>query len=147
VTPLSLNHVNALLVTGAFVASLFFNGIDLRFFALTFILLFAALISTAIVMYRQGLQIGNLLIPVTLLLFWLWLGISIVFSPVIYLSTVNFWWIGIFPLTFLIFYFSDNKETLYKYTFALIDYHYISPLHLRLVSTVCATRATPGDIF
>ena len=115
-----VSRLSALLVTGAFVASLFFNGIDLRFFALTFILLIAALINTTIVMYRQGSQIGNLLIPVTLLLFWLWLGISNVFSPVIYLSTVNFWWIGIFPSTFLIFYFSDNKDALYKYTFALI---------------------------
>ena len=116
-TPLSLNHVNALLISGAFISSLLFNGIDLRFFALTFILLTGWIITITISGYRQGIAPGNLLIPILVLLFWGWLGINIVFSQVLYLSIINFWWVGIFPLAFFVYSLSNNKDILYKYIF------------------------------
>ncbi len=112
--------LNALLVTGAFISSLFFNGIDIRFFALTFLLLLAWVLINSIVMYRQGTQTGSLLIPVVITLFWLWLGIDIVFSQVVYLSTVNFWWVGVFPLTFLVYTFSNDKDIFWKYVFTFL---------------------------
>ena len=112
--------LNALLVTGAFISSLFFNGIDIRFFALTFLLLLAWVLINSIVMYRQGTQTGSLLIPVVITLFWLWLGIDIVFSQVVYLSTVNFWWVGVFPLTFLVYIFSNDKDIFWKYVFTFL---------------------------
>ena len=115
-----VSTLNALLVTGAFMSSLFFNGIDIRFFALTFLLLLAWVLINSIVMYRQGTQTGSLLIPVVITLFWLWLGIDIVFSQVVYLSTVNFWWVGVFPLTFLVYIFSNDKDIFWKYVFTFL---------------------------
>ena len=115
-----VSTLNALLVTGAFMSSLFFNGIDLRFFALTFLLLLLWIIINTILIYRQGTQIGSLLIPVVITLFWLWLGIDIVFSQVVYLSTVNFWWVGVFPLAFLVYTFSYDKDTFWKYVFTFL---------------------------
>lgn len=117
---LRFNHLNLALVTGAFISSLFFNGIDIRVFALVFILLLGWLFSNGINGYRNGYVLGNLLIPVCILLFWLWLGINIPFSQVVYLSVVNFWWVGIFPLAFLAYSFTPNRDTLWQPLFTLL---------------------------
>jgi len=120
VNSLPLNYLSLALVLGAFIAALFFNGIDIRFFALAYLFLLGWILSSGISAYRKGYVIGNLLLPISMILFWLWLGIDIVFSPVFYLSVVNFWWVGIFPLMFLAYSFSPDKNTLWKSLFALL---------------------------
>ena len=115
-----VSKLNALLVTGAFIASLFFNGIDIRFFALTFILLFSSLTLNTLNIYRHGWNMGHFLIPITLILFWIWLGISIFFSQVVYLSIINFWWVGVFPLTFFVYSTTPDKVALWKLLIKLI---------------------------
>ena len=115
-----VSKLKALLVTSAFITSLFFNGIDIRFFALTFLLLIAWILINTITIYRQGTRIGDLLIPVVITLFWIWLGIDIAFSQVVYLSTVNFWWVGVFPLVFLVYTFSNDKDMFWRYIFTLL---------------------------
>jgi O-antigen ligase len=55
-----------------------------------------------------------------IILFWLWLGIDIVFSQVVYLSTVNFWWVGVFPLVFLVYTFSNDKNIFWRYAFTFL---------------------------
>ena len=117
---LRLHHLNLALVIGAFIASLFFNGIDIRYFSLVFILLIGWLFVSGITIYHKGYEIGNFLIPVSMILFWVWLGINIMFSPVFYLSAVNFWWVGIFPLMFLAYSLSPVKTVLWKPLFALV---------------------------
>ena len=116
----ALNLLNTTLVISAFIASLFFNGIDIRIFALVFILLLGWLLSSGITAYRKGYEVGNLLIPVCMILFWLWLGINIIFSPIFYLTVVNFWWVGIFPLTYLAYSFSADKDALWKLLLTLV---------------------------
>ncbi len=115
-----LNTLSLILVFGAFIASLFFNGNDIRLFSLVLLLLIGWLLVSGITIYQQGYEIGNPLIPVSLILFWVWLGISIVFSPVFYLSVVNFWWVGIFPLIFLAYSFSPDNNALWKSLFSLV---------------------------
>ena len=117
---LYLNHLSLALIIGAFIAALFFNGIDIRFFALVYLFLLGWIFASGISAYRKGYVIGNLLLPISMILFWLWLGIDIVFSPVFYLSVVNFWWIGIFPLMFLAYSFSADKNTLWNSLFTLL---------------------------
>ncbi len=65
---------------------------------------------------------GNLLIPIMLALFWFWLGVSIFFSQVGYLSIVNFWWVGIFPLAFLVYSSTSDKDTLWGLLIKLITF-------------------------
>jgi O-antigen ligase len=120
VNPLRLHQLNLTLVIGAFIASLFFNGIDIRFFALAYLFLLGWIFSSGISTYRKGYELGNLLIPVSIILFWLWLGIDIVFSPVFYLSVVNFWWVGIFPLMFLAYSYSADKDALWNSLITLL---------------------------
>ena len=123
------NYLNLALVCGAFIASLFFNGLDIRFFALVFVLLLGWLLSSGIKNYRKGYIVGNLLILGSVFLFWFWLGISIVFSQVTHLSMVNFWWVGIFPLLFLAYSISPDRDALWEPLFALI---------VLVVLTLCA---------
>jgi O-antigen ligase len=114
---LRLEYLNLAFVLGAFTASLFFNGYDIRFFLLSFILLLGWLFVIGLRVYSNGYQRGNLLLPVSILLFWLWLGLNIFFSPVFYLSAVNFWWVGIFPLMFLAYSFTTHKDEFWQLLF------------------------------
>lgn len=113
-----LHFLNLTFILGAFIASLFFNGSDIRFFALVFVFLLGWLFTINLRAYPQGHQIGSWLLPTSIILFWLWLGLNVLFSPVVYLSVVNFWWVGIFPLTFLLFTFATDKEQLWHPLFA-----------------------------
>ncbi|WP_455220068.1 O-antigen ligase family protein [Kaarinaea lacus] len=117
---LRLNHLSLALGICAFIASLFFNGIDIRFFSLTYLFLLGWILLNSISAYRKGYKLGNLLIPVSIILFWLWLGFSIVFSPVFYLSVINFWWVGIFPLMFIIYSSSPDKDSIWRLSFTSI---------------------------
>ena len=63
---------------------------------------------------------GHFLIPITLILFWIWLGVSIFFSQVVYLSIINFWWVGVFPLTFFVYSTTPDKVALWKLLIKLI---------------------------
>ena len=114
---LRLEYLNLAFVLGAFISSLFFNGIDIRFFSLAFILLLGWLFVIAIRVYSNGYHSGNMLLPISILLFWLWLGLNILFSPVFYLTVVNFWWVGIFPLMFLAYSFTADKNEFWKHLF------------------------------
>ena len=93
--------LEVLLLTGAFIASLFFNGKDIVFFALSLgaIALWAMLIHHDF--YRRAHPLPLNLFTVCLFGFWLWLGIHSLFATVSYVSMVNFWWVGNLFLTAL----------------------------------------------
>jgi O-antigen ligase len=114
---LRLEYLNLAFVLGAFISSLFFNGIDIRFFSLSFILLLGWLFVIATRVYSNGYHSGKMLLPISILLFWFWLGLNIFFSPVFYLTVVNFWWVGIFPLMFLAYIFTTDKNKFWKHLF------------------------------
>ena len=115
-----LHQLNLSLIIGAFIASLFFNGYDIRFFAFAFILLLGWLFANGIRLYTKGYSSGNLLLPLSLVLFWLWLGINIFSSPVFYLSVVNFWWVGVFPLAFLAYTLTTDKTEFWRWLFVAL---------------------------
>ena len=115
-----LHQLNLSLIIGAFTASLFFNGYDIRFFAFAFILLLGWLFANVIQLYSKGYNSGNLLLPLSLVLFWLWLGINILSSSVFYLSVVNFWWVGVFPLAFLAYTLTTDKTEFWRWLFVAL---------------------------
>ncbi|MHA1569405.1 MAG: O-antigen ligase family protein, partial [Alphaproteobacteria bacterium] len=106
-----------LLILGALIAALFFNGYDIRYFALSMSLLTGWLAWTAWQLYRQPVTLGSTLLPTLMLLYWLWLAFSILFSQVTYLSVVNFWWVGALPLVFLGYTLSPERERLWHRLF------------------------------
>lgn len=78
----------------AFTASLFFNGQRIEYFALSLIILFLLLCAVLWRGYSRGLRIPKTPLTATLTLFWLWLAVTQLWSPVPYVSAVNFWWVG-----------------------------------------------------
>ncbi len=84
----------ALVFALAFAASLFFNGMRIEYFALSLFILFLLLYIVLWRGYSRGLQFPKTPLAITLTLFWLWLAITQLWSPVPYVSMVNFWWVG-----------------------------------------------------
>lgn len=84
----------ALAFASAFTASLFFNGVRIEYFALSLSTLFLLLYVVLWRGYSYGLQVPKTPLAITLTLFWLWLGVTQLWSPAPYVSMVNFWWVG-----------------------------------------------------
>lgn len=90
----------ALLFGGALVASLFFNGTYIEYFAVSMI----ALCLLALVMlwrgYEQVFHVPRSPLSLLLTLFWVWLAFGLIWSRVPYVSMVNFWWVGSFTFIY-----------------------------------------------
>jgi len=82
------------LFCGAMVASLFFNGSAIEFFAISMGFLWLLALGILWQKYQEGFTVPRSALALMLTLFWSWLGLSLFWSPVPYVSAVNFWWIG-----------------------------------------------------
>lgn len=91
-----------LLFCAALVASLFFNGVNIEYFAITFILLGLLFGVSLWHGYDRVFSIPRSPLMLTIVLFWSWLGITLLWSPVVYISIANFWWVGGGCLVFLL---------------------------------------------
>lgn len=96
-----LQH-QALLWVAALFSALHFNGIAPWALALT--LGGVLLVGTAVLW--QGYELNRLSLPTgpltwCILLYWAWLGLTSLWSPLPYLSTTGFWWLGLPALIFL----------------------------------------------
>lgn len=105
---LGYSALYVLLFCAALVASLFFNGANIEYFAIAFILLCLLFAVPVWRGYGRTFAVpvrGPLVISA--LLFLTWLGVTLLWSPVGYVSTANFWWVGsgclVFLLTTLVF--------------------------------------------
>lgn len=89
-----------LLMAAALAVSVFFQGFEVAVFSGTMALILAAL---TLALWR-GKHAGHVLpggwLPLALMLFWCWLGATVLWSPVPYVSVLDFWWIGALPLAF-----------------------------------------------
>lgn len=101
-------------ITVSLVAALFFNGVALPFFSASL---------AGLVLASWGAIRGNPTdlrgvaaswVSRTLLLFWAWLGLSVLWSAVPYASALNFWWLGALPLAFLIYSVSADQDWLWS---------------------------------
>ena len=101
-------------VTIGLIAALFFNGVALPFFAASL---------AGLVLAWWGAIRGNPTnlravaaswVSRTLLLFWAWLGLSVLWSAVPYASALNFWWLGALPLAFLVYSLSADQDWLWS---------------------------------
>jgi len=113
-TPSRLSLVSPCLIAAALVSALFFNGLALSWFATALGLLLIWFTLNGVMIYRSGLTLGNRILPVFIILFWLWLGIGILFSPIKYLGIINFWWVGALPVAFLGYLISPDKDLLWQ---------------------------------
>ncbi len=107
-------YLGPLLLSAALVPALWFNGIRIEFFALYSLLLFAALGLLAWRWHGAGIRIPNTAIALWLSLFWLWLGMSLLWHPVPMVGLNYFWIIGTFALAFWLYTLASDQQRWWK---------------------------------
>ena len=107
------------LFSAALVSALFFQGFYTEFFGLSLTFLILWLACAVWQGYRSGFQIPKTGVALWLTLFWIWLGISIIWGKVFYIGVIDFWWVGSFPLTFWVYTLSSEKEKIWRLAFIL----------------------------
>lgn len=108
--------VYAALFTAALVASLFFNGLRIEYFALSLSLL---LVLWMTVLWRG--YTGTVSIPLTAIvlwvtLYWGWLALTLIWGDVPYVNMANFWWLGSGSLVFWLMLLSPEPDRIWRWT-------------------------------
>lgn len=106
----------ALLLVGALVASLFFNGTYIEYFSLTLALLSLLALTMVWRAYDEVLRVPRTALALLLTLFWGWLALGLLWSRVPYVSMVNFWWVGSFTFVFWLVTLTPETEHCWKWS-------------------------------
>lgn len=96
----------------AVIASLFFHGFNLDYFSLVQALL---LLWLAWVLWQgyEGLHVPKTALALSLTLFWAWSALTLLWTQVPAVSTLNFWWVGSLPLAFWLYTLSPDRDRLW----------------------------------
>ena len=103
----------AALLFASIVASLFFHGFVADFFCATQILLLICLFLVALDV-DGGFRIPRSALAIFVTLYWGWLALTLLWSPVPNYSKVTFWWLGSLPLVFWLYTLGAEKERLWR---------------------------------
>ena len=98
----SVIAVPVLIIT-ALAVSLFFVGTNIVIFGIVLGLLITGM---AIVLWRAHgatISIPRSMLAASLTLFWLWLAVTLLWTPVSFVSTTMFWWLSALPLGFWLY--------------------------------------------
>lgn len=90
----ALSAVTATLFASALVAALFFNGVNVEFLAVAFLVLTVLALVLLWQGYSRGLRLPRSGVALTVGLFLAWLALTLLWSRTPYISTANFWWLG-----------------------------------------------------
>lgn len=103
-----------LLFTGAVTGALFFNGIHVVSFTASLALLNLWLACVVWQNYQTGLHFPKTGLALTLTLFWLWLGVSLLWHPAPLIGINYFWIVGSLPLAFWIYTLAPDQNRLWR---------------------------------
>ena len=108
--------LSSLLFCGALVASLFFNGSEYEFLAISQILLLFGFLVIILKAYKRGIKISRTFLALSVTLFWSWLLLSSQFLP----NTpafifIDFWWLGTLPMVFWLYTLQPNANAFWKH--------------------------------
>ena len=108
--------IKPLLIPGllvvALISSLLYQGFEIEFFVISEFLLLVWLLSIVWRGFDDGLAIPRQPLALLISLFWAWLALTPLWSPVPYLSVLNVWWLGTLPLVFWLTTLTPNRERL-----------------------------------
>ncbi|MHB1585504.1 MAG: O-antigen ligase family protein [Acidiferrobacteraceae bacterium] len=117
-TPVSerLPTSTTLAVLGALGASLFFHGRWLAFLCLALTFEILALLA---VLWRGDRRfiLPRSMLTLILSLFWVWLGLTLIWTPVPATSTLNFWWLGSLPLIYWVSILEPEPQAYWRVVF------------------------------
>jgi O-antigen ligase len=106
----------AALFAGSLIASLFFNGTVIEYFAVSLALLCLLTIAVLWRAYGEVLQLPRTALALLLTLFWGWLALGLLWSRVPYVSMVNFWWVGSFTFVFWLATLTPQAERCWRWS-------------------------------
>jgi O-antigen ligase len=115
-------QISALLVAGALGLAVFYYGPQFALLAGAQFLLVTWIALSLACCYEDGVRLPFTPVSLSLTLFWLWLGISLLWTAVPVTSIINFWWVGSLALAFWAYTLSPQRERIWFYLarFALI---------------------------
>ncbi len=91
------------IVVAALTASFFFIGTNIIVFSVVLGLLIAALVIALWRTHSETICVPRSALTVSLMLFWLWLATTLLWTPVSFVSTTMFWWLSALPLGFWLY--------------------------------------------
>lgn len=103
-----------MLFTGALTGALFFNGTQVVCFTTSLALLNLWLACVVWQNYQTGLHFPKTGLALSLTLFWLWLGVSLLWHPATLIGINYFWIVGSLPLVFWIYTLAPDPNRLWK---------------------------------
>jgi O-antigen ligase len=107
--------ISALFVTCALGLAVFYQGPQFPLLAGAQFLLITWVALSLACSYESGVRLPLTPLSVTLTLFWIWLGVSLLWSAVLATSIINFWWVGSFALVFWAYTLSPQRERVWFY--------------------------------
>lgn len=113
-------HTGTLLFLGALYPALFYKGPQFEYFAVAQSLLILWLMRVVLQSYAKGFQVPVTALTVSLTLFWVWLGVTLLWSPVPSTSVVNFWWVGSLPLVFWLYTLAPDRDAVWRGASAVV---------------------------
>lgn len=116
-------HVGVMMaipVAAALSVSLFFVGANIIVLSVTLGLLITALIGALWRGYRDGVSIPRSALVLSLLLFWGWLALTVLWTPVTFVSVTMFWWLSSLPLAFWFYTLLPARERAWRYQALLL---------------------------
>lgn len=112
--------LGAVLPAGAFAFALFFVGVNVDILCVVLLLLTVLSVSVFWRAYPAGLEIPRGPMALCMLVYPLWLALSIAWSPVGSISLLTFWWVATFPLAYWLFVLDPDRESLWPRAGVLI---------------------------
>ncbi|GMR18029.1 MAG: hypothetical protein BMS9Abin33_0429 [Gammaproteobacteria bacterium] len=108
------------LLLGTLSLLLFIHELPIAFLFIAQALLLIWFIRISIQSYKNGFQIPKSSVTLCLTLFWIWLGISIIWSKVPWISNIYFWWLGTLSLVFWVYTLAPDRARVWAYVSGLI---------------------------
>ena len=133
------------LFSAAYAASLFFLGFNIEAFSLSLILLVAAVFWALSRRYEPGVSVPGTWLAVSVLLYWGWQAVTLLWSPVSFVSTTMFWWMSSLPLAFWLYLLLPQERHWWRYAVPIL----LSGLGLALIGAyqLLVTGGTPDSLF
>lgn len=97
-------------LVAALVTSVFFQGFEVAVFCAVQIALLIGVVISAWRIPEEGLRIPVGFLPAVLTLLWIWNAVALIWSPVLYSSVFDFFWLGTLPLVFWAHLIDPDRE-------------------------------------
>lgn len=114
--------ISALFVACALGLAVFYHGPQIPLLAGAQFLVVTWLALSLASSYESGVRLPLTPASIALTFFWMWLGISLLWSAVLVTSVINFWWVGSLALVFWAYTLSPQRERVWFFVsrFALV---------------------------